>query len=308
MAQLVSLDNVVHNPDTVLTVGTFDGVHEGHKALIQRIVNVATSQMKRSVVVSFDPHPRDILQPGSQGIQLLTTLDERAAMLSDLGVDLLVVIPFTRDFSLLSSEEFIRDILWKRIGMSHIIIGYDHHFGRNREGGIATLRQMGQDLGFFVESVEKQDIGNTAVSSTAARKALKEDGDVTRVAAYLGRGYELTGTVVHGQKRGRILGFPTANLRLHDSRKIVPKTGVYAVDVRYGEQSWRGMLNIGTRPTFTDNNRQTIEVHLIGFEGDLYGQQLTVRFIQRIRDERPFEGMEALIAQLLDDRKVCESL
>lgn len=305
MTQPVYLDKVVFDPATVLTVGTFDGVHEGHKTLIERVVAAAKSESRRSVVVSFDPHPRDILQPGASGIQLLTTLDERAEMLDAMGVDQLVVIPFTRDFSLLSSEEFIRDILWKTIGMAHIVIGYDHHFGRNREGGIDALRRMGEELGFRVESVEKHEIGAVTVSSTAARNALREHGDVGLVASFLGRPYALSGIVVHGQKRGRILGFPTANLRIHDSRKIIPKTGVYAVDVEYAGTVWRGMLNIGTRPTFRDGLSQTIETHLIGFDGDLYGQSLTVRFIDRVRAERAFSGMEELRAQLEADREVC---
>lgn len=305
MAQPVYLDNVVHDPATVLTVGTFDGVHEGHQTLIDRVVAAAKAEGRRSVVVSFDPHPRDILQPGANGIQLLTTLDERAEMLDAMGVDQLVVIPFTRDFSLLSSEDFIRDILWKTIGMAHIVIGYDHHFGRNREGGIDALRRMGSELGFHVESVEKHDIGTVTVSSTAARKSLREDGDVRLVASFLGRPYTLSGIVVHGQKRGRILGFPTANLSIHDSRKIIPKNGVYSVDVEYAGTTWLGMLNIGTRPTFKDGQHQTVEVHLIGFEGDLYGQSLSVRFKDRIRDERAFKGMDDLKAQLEADRQVC---
>jgi riboflavin kinase/FMN adenylyltransferase len=305
MTQPVYLDKVAYDPATVLTVGTFDGVHEGHKSLIERVVAAAKAEGRRSVVVSFDPHPRDILQPGANGIQLLTTLDERAEILDAMGVDQLVVIPFTRDFSLLSSEEFIRDILWKTIGMAHIVIGYDHHFGRNREGGIDALRRMGEELGFRVESVEKHEIGTVTVSSTVARRSLREDGDVDLVASFLGRPYTLTGIVVHGQKRGRILGFPTANLSIHDARKIIPKNGVYCVDVDYDGRVWRGMLNIGTRPTFKDGHHPSVEVHLIGFEGDLYGQSITVRFVDRIRDEMKFSGMDELRAQLDLDRAVC---
>lgn len=305
MTQPIYLDKVVYDPATVLTVGTFDGVHEGHKSLIERVVAAAKAEGRRSVVVSFDPHPRDILQPGAGGIQLLTTLDERAEMLNAMGIDQLIVIPFTRDFSLLSSEEFIRDILWKTIGMAHIVIGFDHHFGRNREGGIDSLRRMGEQIGFQVESVDKHEVGTVTVSSTAARRALKEDGDVELVASFLGRPYTLRGIVIHGQKRGRILGFPTANLSIHDSRKIIPKNGVYAVDVDYAGETWRGMLNIGMRPTFKDASSQSIETHLIDFEGDLYGQTLTIRFIARIRDEVRFSGMDALKAQLQADLQVC---
>lgn len=309
MEKPVYLDKVIRNPDTVLTVGTFDGVHQGHRALIRNVVESAHTAGRRSVVVTFDPHPREILQPGALGIRLLTTLDERAEVLAELGVDEMVVIPFTRDFSLLSSEQFIRDVLWARIGMAHVITGYDHHFGRNREGGIDTLRTLGADLGFTVELVGKHDVGEETVSSTVVRRALEEVGDVDRVTRYLGRPYRLTGIVVHGHKRGRIIGFPTANLRLQDPRKMVPATGVYAVRVDAMGVVWKGMMNIGYRPTYASGDTERhIEVHLIGFQGDLYGQLLHLDVMRRIRDEMRFPDASALREQLEQDRVTCESV
>lgn len=306
MEKPVYLDDVVRDAGTVLTVGTFDGVHLGHRALIRRVVEKARAVGHRSVVVSFDPHPREIIQPGARGIHLLTTLEERAVRLADLGVDQLVVIPFTRDFSLLTSEQFIRDVLWERIGMSRVVTGYDHHFGRNREGGIDILRTLGHELGFEVDLVQKQDVGDQTVSSTVVRRALEEEGDVARVAAYLDRPYRLSGIVVHGHKRGRIIGFPTANIRVQDVRKMIPATGVYAVRVETSMGTWPGMLNIGYRPTFQSGDRERqIEAHLIGFDGDLYGQLIHIDFLNRIRDEMRFPDMESLRSQIEIDRKRC---
>lgn len=307
MEKPVYLDDVVRDAATVLTVGTFDGVHMGHRALIRRVVDKALRNGLRSVVVSFDPHPREIIQPGAMGIRLLTTLEERAARMAELGVDQLVVIPFTRDFSLLTSEQFIRDVLWAKIGMTCVVTGYDHHFGRNREGGIETLRLLGQELGFEVDLVDKQDVGDRTVSSTVVRRALEEEGDVARVTDYLGVPYRMSGIVVHGHKRGRIIGFPTANLRLQDARKMIPATGVYAVHVHAQGRSWPGMMNIGYRPTFqTGETERHVEVHVIGFEGDLYGELVHVDVLRRIRDEMRFPDAASLRAQLEDDRKRCE--
>jgi riboflavin kinase/FMN adenylyltransferase len=306
MEKPVYLDDVVRDAGTVLTVGTFDGVHVGHRALMRRVVAKARECGHRSVVVSFDPHPREILQPGQRGIRLLTTLEERAVLLAELGIDQLVVIPFTRDFSLLTSEQFIRDVLWGRIGMSGVVTGYDHHFGRNREGGIEILRTLGQELGFEVDLVQKLDVGDQAISSTVVRRALEDVGDVAKVAEYLERPYRLSGIVVHGHKRGRIIGFPTANLRLQDTRKMIPATGVYAVRVEVGGASHPGMMNIGFRPTFQSGETERhIEVHLIGFEGDLYGQLLHVDVLRRIRDEMRFPDLESLRSQLEIDRRRC---
>ncbi|MDZ7719530.1 MAG: riboflavin kinase [Balneolaceae bacterium] len=234
MAKIVFLNDVQRDPKTVLTVGTFDGVHAGHKVLVNRVIDLAEKEEDaRSVIVTFDPHPRDIINPGQAGIKLLSSLDERSELLADLGVDEMVVIPFDRDFSLLTSEEFVREIIWEKIGVSDFVIGYDHQFGRNREGTINTVQELGQELGFKTHIVSKQEVGDRTVSSTAIRNAIHEKGDMELAASLLDKYYILNGTVVHGDKRGKKIGFPTANIKPQNDKKVIPKKGVYAVWVRY---------------------------------------------------------------------------
>jgi riboflavin kinase/FMN adenylyltransferase len=310
MANPVFLSEVVHDKNTVLTVGTFDGVHKGHRALIQKLITVAKQKCARSVVVTFDPHPREVINAGTNEVKLITTLRERAKVLNDLGVDMMVVIPFTRDFSLLTSSEFIEGILLKKVGISGFIIGYDHQFGRNREGTISSVQNMGSKHNFDVHIVEAQEIGESTVSSTLIRKTLENSGEVDVVRSYLGRDYELSGLVIHGDKRGRTIGFPTANLSLTDVRKVVPKNGVYAVQVEIEKDStvYFGMMNIGFRPTFTDDKKRSIEVHLFNFDSDIYGKIVSVKFQNRIRDEKTFGGIEELVKQLNLDRESCLKL
>jgi riboflavin kinase/FMN adenylyltransferase len=301
MAELIELKDITREPNTVVTVGTFDGVHQGHRALMDTVVKKAKSRGARSVVVSFDPHPREILNPDKSGIKLLTTLAERVEILEDLGIDILLVIPFDRDFSLLSSEEFVRDIIYEKIGVSEFVIGYDHHFGKDREGTIDTIRRLGDELGFDAYVVSKQEMGEVTISSTIIRKILAEEGKVEKAAQYLNRPYLLNGIVMHGAERGRDIGFPTANLRPEHENKVVPKNGVYAVRVRVAGEWFGGMMNIGVRPTFNDQHK-ALEVHIFDFDEKIYGQTIQVRFIERIRDEIKFDGIEALKAQLQKDK------
>lgn len=307
MAELVFLDDVERVPNSVVTVGTFDGVHEGHRVLVETVVRKARERDARSVIVTFDPHPREIINPGAKGIKLLTSLRERCEILEDFGIDLMVVIPFDRDFSLLSSDEFIEDIIFKKIGVSEFVIGYDHHFGKDRQGSIDTVQRLGDKLGFDAYVVSKQEVGETTVSSTTIRKTLREDGDVELARKLLGRDYRLSGTVIHGDQRGKSIGFPTANLKPDDDRKLVPKDGVYAVRTRYNGEFWSGMMNIGTRPTFSGKER-TLEVHLFDFDNDIYGQDLQVRFVKRIRDEQNFNSVDELIEQLKEDKKIAQKV
>lgn len=302
MAELVYLRDVKRSTRSVVTVGTFDGVHAGHRAIMDTVAAKAKEQGARSVIITFDPHPREIISPGKSGIKLLTTLQERAEILEELGIDLLVVIPFDRDFSLLSSEEFIRDIIYKKIGVSEFVIGYDHHFGRNREGTIETIEKLGKELGFKAYVVSKREVGAKTVSSTAIRKAISEEGNVRQAAEFLQRPYRLNGTVIHGDKRGKKLGFPTANIKPEQSNKIIPKEGVYAVRVRFNNEWFNGMMNIGHRPTF-EGKTQTLEVHLFDFDEDIYGEEVQVRFLNRIRDEKKFDGIDNLKAQLAEDEQ-----
>ncbi|MGN8224377.1 bifunctional riboflavin kinase/FAD synthetase [Gracilimonas sp. BCB1] len=302
MAELIELKNITRDPNTVATVGTFDGVHQGHRALMEAVVAKARERNARSVVVTFDPHPREIINPGKEGIKLLTTLKERAEILEDLGVDVLLVIPFDRDFSLLSSEEFVRDIIFEKIGVSEFVIGYDHHFGRDRKGTIETIEKLGGELGFDSYVVSKQEMGEVTISSTVIRNTLAEEGDVKQAAEYLNRHYLLNGIVMHGDERGRTIGYPTANLKPEHENKVIPKNGVYAVKVRVNNEWYGGMMNIGVRPTFGEDQR-TLEVNIFDFDREIYGDTIQVRFIDRIRDEKKFEGIEELKAQLGSDKQ-----
>lgn len=288
--------------NTVVTVGTFDGVHQGHRALMEAVVKKAKERNARSVVVTFDPHPREIINPGKEGIKLLTTLKERAEILEDLGIDILMVIPFDRDFSLLSSEEFVRDVIYEKVGVSEFVIGYDHHFGRDREGTIDTIKKLGKELGFDSYVVSKQEMGEVTISSTVIRRTLAEEGNVKQAAEYLNRNYLLNGIVMHGDERGRTIGYPTANLKPEHENKVIPRNGVYAVHVRLNGDWYGGMMNIGVRPTFGEDER-TLEVNIFDFDEEIYGETIQVRFIDRIRDEKKFDGVEALKTQLASDKR-----
>lgn len=307
MAELVYLQDVEHDPNSVVTVGTFDGVHAGHRAIMDTVVRKAKQRKARSVIVTFDPHPREIINPGDAGIKLLTTLKERREILEELGIDTMVVIPFDRDFSLLSSEEFVRDVIYKKIGVSEFVIGYDHQFGKDREGTIETIEEQGKKLGFDAYVVSKREVGAKTVSSTAIRNAISVEGEVKQAAEFLQRPYRLNGMVIHGDKRGKKIGFPTANIKPEDARKIIPKDGVYAVNVRSEGNWYGGMMNIGTRPTFEGKER-TLEVHLFDFQEDIYGKEIQVRFIKRIRDEQKFSGIDEIKAQLEKDREKALSI
>lgn len=307
MAKIVHFKDAVRNLNTVLTVGTFDGVHAGHKVLINTVIERAKQRNARSVIITFDPHPREIINPGSSGIKLLSSLKERSELLADLGVDEMIVIEFDRDFSLLTSEEFVRDIIWEKIGISEFVIGYDHHFGRNREGTIETVQKLGKELGFDSHVVSKQEVGDKTVSSTAIRKAIQDDGDMKLANKFLERNYILSGTVVHGEKRGKKIGFPTANIQPGNKNKVIPKRGVYAVWVRINNQYFGGMMNIGIRPTF-EESEERLEVHIFDFNRDIYGKEVLIQFVDRIRDERSFSGIEQLKSQLKQDQDTAQNV
>ena len=307
MAKLTHLYDVERVENTVLTVGTFDGVHEGHRALMETVVEKAKQRNARSVVVTFDPHPRTIIHSKSDGIKLLTTLKERAEILETIGVDVLVVIPFTRDFSLLSSEEFVKDVIHKKIGISEFIIGYDHHFGKDRSGTIETLERLGPELKFDVQVVSKKEMGDTTISSTVIRNEIIENGNMIKAADLLGRPYMLNALVIHGDERGRKIGFPTANLQPEHQDKAIPKNGIYAVKVRVDGQWFSGMMNIGVRPTF-DGVTKSLEVNIFDFKQMIYGKTVQIRFFDRIREEQKFESADKLKAQLQHDKNAVLAL
>jgi riboflavin kinase/FMN adenylyltransferase len=285
----------------VLTTGTFDGVHLGHRKIIARLAELAKSSEGESVVLTFHPHPRMILYPEDNTLKLLSTLDEKISLLEEAGVQHLIIYPFTKEFSRLSSLDFVRDVLVNQIGTQKLVIGYNHHFGRNREGSFEHLKECGPVYGFTVEEIPAQDVDQVEVSSTKIRQSLLE-GDVSTAKAYLGRAYSFSGLVVKGKQLGRTLGYPTANLLIADTHKLVPGDGIYAVLAELDGVSWKGMMSIGLNPTVQGKER-TVEVNILNFEGDLYGRTLTITCIQRIRDEQKFAGLEELKIQLGLDRE-----
>lgn len=285
----------------VVTIGTFDGVHLGHRVILERIKQLAQAQRGESVVVSFHPHPKLVLQPHDNTLRLLQTVEEKADSLRTLGIDKLVLIPFTKEFAATPSASFIKDILVDVFRTHTVVIGYDHRFGKGRGGGLDELRQAGTQYGFSVEEIPPQQIDEANVSSTRIRTALRA-GDVQTAARLLGYRYPLSGVVVSGRQLGRTIGWPTANLHIPEPYKKIPAEGVYAVEVWVRGQRWPGMLNIGRNPTVAEGLPQTIEVHIIGFDADIYAETITLRFIMRIRDEEKFAGLQALQAKLYQDR------
>jgi len=285
----------------VVTVGTFDGLHRGHQVLLDRIKSIAVNDGGESVLLTFFPHPRLVLFPDDNDLRLLTTLEEKIELLESSGIDHLIIHPFTVEFSRTTVSEYVRDILVKGIGVRKLVIGYDHHFGRNREGSLENLRAVAPNYGFEVEEIPARMIDDVNVSSTKIRNALSE-GDVARANGFLGYPYTLTGMVVKGNEIGRSIGFPTANVEPADPVKLIPGNGVYAVKVHYGDALYHGMANIGKRPTVVKNTgRRVIEVHIFGFSSDLYGKKLRLTFHGRIRDEIKFEDVGALKEQLEKD-------
>ncbi len=285
----------------VVTSGTFDGVHVGHRKILHRLKELARETGGETVVVTYWPHPRIVLYPDDPAIQLLTTFDEKLTLLADLGIDHLVQIPFTKAFSQLSSDAFVRQVLVDKIGTRRLVIGYDHHFGRNREGGFDYLKEHAAAYGFAVEEIPRQDVDQVGVSSTKIRRAL-EAGQVHTAREYLGCPYRLTGTVIKGDQIGRQLGYPTANLKIDSPHKLIPADGIYAVHVEHQGQRHEGMLYIGHRPTIQGTSRN-IEVNIFDFDQDIYGDALRVYLLARTRGDMTFNGLEALATQLAKDEK-----
>jgi riboflavin kinase / FMN adenylyltransferase len=292
--------------NAVVTSGTFDGVHLGHQKILNRLNKVAELTNGQSVVITFYPHPRSVISPDNQTVKILSTLDEKIELLEKSGVNHLLIIPFTREFSELSSEEFIQKILIKTIGAKTLVIGYDHRFGKNREGGFDYLTLNKEKYGFEIEEISRQDIENVGVSSSKIRKALQE-GDVRSADHFLGRNYSLSGVVVKGKQLGRTIGFPTANIQVREIAKLIPSDGVYAVKVYYKNGVFGGMLNIGNRPT-VDGTYQTVEVNIFDFDQEIYGENLKVEFLQKIRNEQKFNGLDELKAQIAKDKITCKNI
>lgn len=295
------LKDFIETKPIVLTQGTFDGVHLGHQKILKRVVDKAKEEGGKSVLLTFYPHPRLVLYPEDNELKLITTIDEKARLLDRFGLDYMIILPFTKEFSRIPPYNFIKDILVEKIGLKTMIIGYDHRFGKNREGSINEIEQYADTFGYDVEQIPEEDINNCIISSTRIRKALLI-GDLDEANSFLGRDFSITGSVVDGQKQGKKLGFPTANIQISDTFKIIPKMGVYAVRIHFDGKRFNGMLNIGTRPTFK-LDKMSIEVHIFDFSDEIYGQEIEILFVKRWRDERKFDSLNALKAQLTKDRE-----
>ncbi len=285
----------------VVTTGTFDGVHLGHQTIIARLKELSLKFDGQSVVITYHPHPRMVLQPNNTELEILNILPEKIARLEQLGVDHLLIIPFDSSFASLTSEEFIRKILVDVVHTRKLVIGYDHHFGKNREGSFDHLVEYGPKYGFDVEEIPAQDIDQVAVSSTKIREALRK-GDIQVANRYLGYAYPFNGKVMKGRQLGRKIEFPTANLEILPNRKLIPANGVYAVNVIVENAIYNGMMNIGFRPTVSNEKIRTIEVHIFNFDNDIYEKEIKVRMITRIRDEIRFDGIDELREQLKKDK------
>jgi len=300
-----SIDEFSGAQNVVLTVGTFDGVHIGHQKIIERIQSIAQRFNGETALLTFYPHPRKVLFEDSD-LKLIHTQEEKEQRLEKAGIDHLIVHPFTRDFSRLTALQYVRDLLVQKIGVRALVVGYDHHFGRNREGSFDELREYGEMYGFEVVEIPAQDIDDVSVSSTKIRNALAE-GNVARANKFLGSPFLITGTVVVGQKLGRELGFPTANIRVEEDYKLLPANGVYAAYIYVSEKKYSGMLNIGVRPT-VDGKSRTIEANIFDFDGDVYGHRIQLELMGRIRDEMRFDDLEALKSRLNADRIAAQGM
>jgi riboflavin kinase/FMN adenylyltransferase len=287
---------------TAVTTGTFDGVHLGHKIIIERLIAAARTIGGESVLLTFYPHPRKVLFPDDDQIKMLNTPIEKENLLQASGIDHLVVIPFTKEFSRLSSLEFVRNILSNTLKAKKLVIGYDHHFGRNREGSFAHLLEFGSLYGFQVEEIPAQDIDHVAISSSKIRQALAS-GDLNTANSYLGYEYNITGKVIKGKQLGRTIGYPTANIEINDSYKLIPAIGVYAVKIKYALNIYNGMLSIGKNPTVTENGPLTIEVNIFDFDLEIYNKQITVYFYKKLRDEEKYDSINQLKSQLAIDKE-----
>ena len=296
-----STSEVPHDENSYLTLGTFDGIHLGHRKIIEAVVDEAGKDGSRSVLITFWPHPQTVVRSGRPSIELLTPGAEKIDILKDMGLDIILLLPFTDDLARMEPEDFVEDILVKSVGVRRFVVGYNHALGRGRRGREELIRQMGRKWGFEVEVIPPVIIDDEAVSSTRIRHLLKQ-GKSEQANNLLGRNYSIRGIVKPGENRGRILGFPTANIDVIGEKKLIPGDGVYAVAVNLRTERYPGMANIGVRPTF-DGRQKGVEVHIHDFTDDLYDQELEIEFVERLRDEKAFDSADALASQMARDQK-----
>jgi len=288
MQAVTEKDKNIKLVDSVVTIGTFDGLHVGHKEIIESLKSKAKETNLASVVITFFPHPRSIITEDFD-LKLLTPIDEKKVLFRDWDIDYLYIIDFTKEFSKKTYKEFFEEVLIKRIGAKHLVIGYDHKFGKDRAGNINKLKEYTQESSIGLTIIGPKEVNSENVSSTKIRNALLE-GDLDKANEFLGRSYKIEGIVVEGAKRGRTLGFPTANLGLKENNKLIPHNGVYFVKVKLGVSSYFGVANIGLRPTFNNAHEPITEVYILDFNEDIYGEKITVEFLKRIRDEKKFSS------------------
>ena len=290
----------------ILTIGTFDGVHCGHQTIINRINDIEEKYDGESIILTFHPHPRLVLNPNDTSLKLINTLDEKIELLDHYGIDNLVIAPFSKEFAESSAESYVRDFLWEKFRPKRVVIGYNHHFGNNREGNIGLLENIGDELGFGVEEIEKQIVDHLGVSSTKIRNAIT-NGEIETANHLLGHYFSFAGKVIKGDNRGKTLGFPTANVLVEDANKLIPGNGVYAVQATIDKQQYGAMLNIGQKPTFNGTSR-SIEAHIFDFDDDIYGTVIDIELVEKIRDEKKFESADDLVVQLKDDQVKAQSI
>jgi len=295
-----SIEDCLHLENAVVTLGMYDGVHIGHQTIIRQLNDTANKVGGESVLLTFSPHPRKVIQPDFQ-MELLSTLDEKENILEEYGLDNFIVHPFTKEFSQISSIDFVVEYLIKKLNLHTLIIGHDHHFGKNREGNFEQLKVLSKEYGFNLIQLQAVEEGDIAISSTKIRNALKE-GNIEFANKALNYNYPITGKVVHGDKIGRTLGFPTANLEV-DSNKLIPKDGVYAVDVFVDNKKYLGLLSIGYRETVTDSREHRVEVNILDFNKDIYGETIRLEFRGRLRDEKKFNSLDDLISAMNQDKE-----
>lgn len=298
------VSEIEKNKKTVVTVGSFDGLHLGHFKILNKVKEVVERTNGASCIVTFEPHPRFVLSQNFD-LKILTSLDEKKEILEKAGIENLFVINFTKDFSQLTSDEFIKQFIVEKTGASHMVIGHDHKFGKDRLGDVEKLRAVGKLYNFDVTDVPPESMNGVIISSTKIRNALAE-GNIERANLFLGRNYSLSGLIVVGAQRGRLLGFPTANIQLHEPKKAVPMNGVYAVVCKLDDEKHFGIMNIGYRPTFENIHELVLEVHLLNFNRNIYGKSLKVDFLKRLRSEKKFESKEALIHQIEIDKDIAQ--
>lgn len=293
--------------DSIVTIGTFDGVHLGHQKIIRRLTDLKDKEGGETVLFTFDPHPRKVLFPDQTDLKLITTTEEKCRLLEKLGIDHVLVFPFTKVFSQMHATEYISGIIAKGLHTKSLVIGYDHRFGSNREGSIDTLKALSATYSFKVEEIPAQEINQLNVSSTRIRRAI-EEGDVETANAFLGYPFFVTGVVVKGKQLGRTIGYPTANIRVADPDKLIPKIGVYAVNVVLDSVAYKGMLNVGVNPTTDTDNRIKIEVNIFDFDEEIYGRTLRVEFVKWVRNEEKFANLEELKQALANDKIACAAI